>query len=194
MKKIRKIKFNKAFTLVEMLVATAIFTTVMVVAIGALVSIVNADDRAQSIKTTIDNVNFAIDTMTRNLRSGTNYQCYYNNTVGDCSSGATQEISYDSDGNTTYYKFVQSTDPNLSAGQGNVQEEICLNSNCTNNWQSITAPTSTVDISSMDFYVFGDGVTIQPRVFITASGLIPSQNGTSTEFDIQTTASERQRS
>lgn len=185
-------KNSYGFTLIEMLVATAIFTVVMVSAVGALISIINANSRAQSIKTVIDNVTFAVDDMARNLRSGTNYQCYDNsgNLKSDCSS-VSPEIGYELNNNQIYYRFFQSQ--SLSAGQGNI--ETCSVSNCniqSGNWQSLTAPTSTVNITNMKFIIYNSG-SVQPRIFITATGLIPVKNGTSTEFDIQTTVSQRIR-
>lgn len=192
-----KIFFKKGFTLVEMLVASAIFTVFMVVAVGALMSIISANDRAQAIKTVIDNVTFAVDDMARNIRSGTNYEGSndYGNTWS-CTTAGCSEIQSISGATTTYYKFVQSS--SLSTGQqGNIQECIFPNpGDCSNTsiyWQSLTAPTSTVSISNMTFYVFGDGTNQQPRVLITVTGFIPNKNGASTEFDIQTTASQRLR-
>ncbi len=194
--------YKKGFTLVEMLVASAIFTVFMVVAVGALLSIINANDKAQAIKTVIDNVTFTVDDIARNIRSGTNYSCYnnttqisQNNTGGNCTGNEGNEISFYANGdsaNNVYYRFA----PNqyLSSGVGNILE-ICQGDHCTipNAWQSLTAPTSTVNITNMTFTIYGNGSTQQPRVLIDATGLIPVKNGTSTEFDIQTTASQRYR-
>jgi prepilin-type N-terminal cleavage/methylation domain-containing protein len=193
--------YKKGFTLVEMLVASAIFTVFMVVAVGALMSIISANDRAQAIKTVIDNVTFAVDDMARNIRSGTNYQSCndttqigLNQTGTNCSSNQGNELSYFDNGDpqdSIYYRFA--SNQYLSSGQGNILE-ICNGSDCTipKTWQSLTAPTSTVNISNMTFYVF-NGSGVQPRVLMTVTGFIPNKNGASTEFDIQTTASQRER-
>jgi prepilin-type N-terminal cleavage/methylation domain-containing protein len=66
---------SKGFTLVEMIVAIALFTVVALVAIGALLRIVDANKRAQSIKNSVNNMNFALEAMTRELRVGTRYNC-----------------------------------------------------------------------------------------------------------------------
>ena len=65
----------EGFTLVEMLVAIAVFMSVMVVAIGALMSIINANKKNQAIKSVVDNVTFALDSISRDMRSGINYKC-----------------------------------------------------------------------------------------------------------------------
>ena len=200
--------YKKGFTLVEMLVASAIFVVVMVAAVGALVTIINADNKAQSIKTVIDNVTSAVDDMARDIRSGTNYGCLYPPNPGgnnsnsqwdtnpsDCAGGS-NAVEYSPNGNaneTIYYQFT--TNPAPGSGGGNIQEE-CPTQNCPNipnTWQSITAPISVTNITNMTFYVTPGDATDQPRVLITATGLIPSKNGASTEFDLQTTASQRSR-
>ncbi|MBU6370773.1 MAG: prepilin-type N-terminal cleavage/methylation domain-containing protein [Patescibacteria group bacterium] len=183
---------EKGFTLVEMLVATAIFTVVMTSAIGALVSIIGANDRSQSLKTVMDNVSFAVGQMARGIRSGTSYACSIDGTTWTASCSGGSAVQYlDPSGDTIEYKFLQSSA--LAPGMGNL-ETLCTGANCAgvSGWQSVTAPTSTVTITNMAFSVYG-GANVQPRVVITATGFVPFKNGTSTEFDIETAASERLR-
>ena len=87
----KTLKQHKGFTLIEVMVSISIFTVVMVVALGAILSIVNANRKAQSLHTVINNVNLAVETMTRDLRTGYGYKC-----GGiDCVAGvATDEISF----------------------------------------------------------------------------------------------------
>ncbi len=58
-----------------MIVSLGIFTIVAVVAIGALLKIVDANKKSQSLKTSITNLNFVLDSMTREMRVGTDYYC-----------------------------------------------------------------------------------------------------------------------
>ncbi len=51
---------QRGFTLIEMIVAVAVFSIVMVVGAGALLSIVDANRRGQAQQTVINNLNFAI--------------------------------------------------------------------------------------------------------------------------------------
>ena len=70
------LKNNKfGFTLVEMMVAIAVFSVVMVVASTALLSIIDASRKAQSIKTAINTLNFALDGISKDVRVGIEYQC-----------------------------------------------------------------------------------------------------------------------
>jgi prepilin-type N-terminal cleavage/methylation domain-containing protein len=68
-------KIGKGFTLVEIMVAISIFAIVAVVAVGALLKIVDANKKAQSLETSVNNLNFIFDSMTREMRVGTNYYC-----------------------------------------------------------------------------------------------------------------------
>jgi len=65
----------KGFTLVEMMVSVSIFAIVAVVAVGALLKIVDANEKAQSLETSINNLNFVLDSITREMRVGTTYHC-----------------------------------------------------------------------------------------------------------------------
>jgi len=179
-----------------MLVSIAIFMSVMVVAAGSLVTIIHEDQKAQAVKTVIDNVTVAIDSMARNIRQATagSLQCFaggVRTTGSACSATSTQSIQFGLNGNTLIYQFVS----NPTSGMGNIQK-ICTTSGCgslQNVTQSITAPTSTIAIKNLNFYLFGTGdTTKQPRVLIMVDGIAYTL-GTSTEFTIQTTASMRAR-
>lgn len=66
---------QKGFTLVEMVVSLAIFSIVSVVAVGALLRITDANKKSQTLKTAINNLNFAMESMSREMRVGTDYNC-----------------------------------------------------------------------------------------------------------------------
>ena len=66
---------NRGFSLVEIVVSLAVFSIVMLVATGALLSIVEANKKAQSQQIAMNNLNFAVENMTRAIRVGTNYHC-----------------------------------------------------------------------------------------------------------------------
>jgi len=77
---------NKGFTLIELIVSVALFTIVMMVAMGAVFSVVNANRKSQSLNVVVNNLNFAFESMIRDLRTGTDYKvsdCDGNNTT-DC--------------------------------------------------------------------------------------------------------------
>lgn len=65
----------KGFTLVEIMVALMIFSLVVVVALAALVRIVDANRKAQTIQDAVVNLSFSMESMTRELRTGSAYYC-----------------------------------------------------------------------------------------------------------------------
>lgn len=66
---------KRGFSLIEMLVSVALFSMVVLMAVSALISLMNANQKARSLKTAMDNLNFAVDEMSRDLRLGTEYYC-----------------------------------------------------------------------------------------------------------------------
>ena len=66
---------DSGFSLVEMMVAIAIFMVVAVVAVAALLKIVDADRKSQTLQDAVNNINFAMDSITREIRVGSAYTC-----------------------------------------------------------------------------------------------------------------------
>ena len=69
---------NRGFTLVELIVAVGLFTVVMFIATGALLSVVALNKKAQAQQSAINNLNFALENMARSIRTGSNYHCDVN--------------------------------------------------------------------------------------------------------------------
>jgi len=67
---------RRGFTLVEMIVSLALFSVVATVALGALVKIVSANRKAQTLQTALTNLNSALESMSRELRVGKQFHCY----------------------------------------------------------------------------------------------------------------------
>ncbi len=68
-------KLVSGFTLIEIIVSLAVFSVVAVVALGALTKIVDANKKAQTLQAAISNLNFAMESMSREMRVGANYNC-----------------------------------------------------------------------------------------------------------------------
>ncbi len=200
-------KKSSGFTLVEMLVATAVFMIVMTVAVGSLVSIIDANRKAQAIKNVVNNINFALESISKDMRVGTKYSCYDGTGyVGDCAGTGGVGVKYLSGkldlGGTNYvihYRFFT----NPISGEGNIQR--CMNTDYNSacvSWESLTAPVDNVKITNMKFYVLGTNTNTgatpldskkQPRVIITLEGVAGTKDSIKTSFNIQTTVSQRIR-
>lgn len=200
---------KEGFTLVEMLVSIAVFMTVMTIAVGSFISILNANRKSQAMKTVVDNVTFAIDSISRSIKTGQDYKCA-NGTkdsvelLTSCPDGANFIQYYNStDGKYTQYIFVKTEDIDPdSLGEGNIQKRICsLDNGGCGDWQSMTGPVSNINIKNMKFYVLGTGTEAlpygskkQPRVIITVEGASGDESVYSnTSFMLQTTVSRMYR-
>lgn len=68
--------FHRAgFTLIEMIVSLAVFSVVITIAVGALLSLIAGNQQLQSQQSIMTNLSFALDSMTREIRTGYYYYC-----------------------------------------------------------------------------------------------------------------------
>ncbi|MES2216744.1 MAG: type II secretion system protein, partial [Patescibacteria group bacterium] len=77
----KKLHTQKAFTLVEMIVALGIFSIVAVVALGALVKILSVNQKAQTLHQAMTNLNFSLESISRELRTGASLHCESGSTL-----------------------------------------------------------------------------------------------------------------
>lgn len=61
------------YTLIELIVAVGLFALIMTLVSGAYIMMIGLTERAQNTATGIDNLSFALETMTRTIRTGTEY-------------------------------------------------------------------------------------------------------------------------
>lgn len=177
---------SHGFTLVEMLVSISVFMVVMLVAASSLLSIIDGNNKAQSLKSAINNLNFALESMQKNIRVGSSYHCNYSQ-GSDCPNGDTV-ISFTSykdlsgDGIINDIVTYRLKDNSIERCDSTVV--ACQSS--SSNFIKLTA--SDVKISNMRFYVDNSS---QPRVLITVSGEAGTKDRTKTKFNLQTTVSQR---
>lgn len=160
---------SRGYTLIELIVAIGLFALVMMLVSGAYITMIGLTEQAQGMATGVDNLSFALETMTRTIRTGTNYSC---NSVGDCSGGTSFSVK-NMNGTTMVYT--------LSNGV------------ITQNGVALTDPS--VSISSLHFSVSGTAKTPadyqQPSVTIVVSGTVSIGPGKSEPFSIETGATMR---
>ncbi len=182
------------------MVAIAVFSIVMVAASGALLNVIDANNKAKSIKTAVNNITLALETISKDMRMGSDYSCDKNGdgaVDGDCYDGGTLISFKSSKGlrNFTYYKFDNGQIMGCVSDATDTSGENCRGGT----YSAITS--SEVDLKFVRFYVtgvgnstkaIGDGKT-QPRVIITISGEAGSREKTKTQFDLQTSISQVSR-
>jgi len=180
----------KGFTLIEILVSVAIFTTVMVIALGALLAMSESDRKAQTLKSVINNLNFSLDAMSRSMRTGINYHCDVSQTPvttpRDCSqasSGATSMAFLSAEGQTI--RYCRGND-----GTCDPTGTAVLVSKAGSAYAPLTA--SEVIVTNLQFYVVGaEDPLLQPHTVILLSGEVPVSGSQTSVFDLQTSVTQR---
>lgn len=69
------INIYQGFTLVEVLVAVSLFVTILTLATGALYSAQSINARLQANQVILDGMNLSFETMTRDIRYGSQFNC-----------------------------------------------------------------------------------------------------------------------
>jgi prepilin-type N-terminal cleavage/methylation domain-containing protein len=195
---------KRGFTLIEMMVAVSIFAIAMLVGVGALLSLIEANKRAQAINAVVQNVNAAVEGMSRAIRVGTNYHCStsavdLSNIVvpsadSACGSGGGLLFAFEGsngdygDDNDQIVYRLNGTQIERSLCSGLAQS--CSGGEKDGTWVALTAPEVSVD--SLQFFLTGaiPGDAVQPRVLmiIHASADVP---GGTTSFTVQSSVTER---
>mgnify|MGYP001589208075 CR=1 FL=1 len=177
-----RLKINRAFTLVELIIAVSLFVIVAFISIGAILSVFDANKRAQATKTVVDNLNLSIENMARTVRFGNDYHCGDEDDLEEpqnCSNGDTL-LAVQFDGNTIVYRLCD------TAIKRAVDEEDC------DDMQAITSPDTVIQY--LKFYVSGSTPgpdTNQPYVIAVIKGYVGSKPTTQSIFSIETLMSQR---
>jgi len=191
---------HRGFTLIEMLVAVSLFTVVMTISVGALLSFVDANKKAQALQSVMNNLNIAIGGMVRNVRMGSNYHCGSTGALQD-----TQDCVYG--GNLIAFESFLG-DPKNNADQwaywvSNGRLYRTRDSRATQlpiTAQEINIDTFKVYVTGAVGTLNGNGDINQPKVVLVIKGTVGvpgtpglsgSQKKVRTTFDIEATASQR---
>jgi prepilin-type N-terminal cleavage/methylation domain-containing protein len=190
-----KDKKERGFTLIELMVATTIFTSIMLASMGSLFFTLDAARNSRSLRFAMDNVNFAMDSMTRSIRMGSNYTC----AVGEDQIYMEQEPPTKDclDGDGTFIVFIpQDADSKTRIGyriasRGDAKGTRELQ-RCDIKGVCVPVVSSQVDVQKLFFTVKGSSIDdkIQPSVYIIMKGTV-TVKGVETSFSLQTFASQR---
>jgi prepilin-type N-terminal cleavage/methylation domain-containing protein len=192
-----KHKALPAFTLIELMVAVSIFAIVMMVGVGALLTMVSVNKRAQGINSVMNNLNAAVEQMSRSIRVGSSYHCadtetppsaFVIATPRDCAQNGGLLLGFEATGGDP-----DDVDDQVVFRLNGTQLERSLESGANGSWVSLTAPE--VHINNFKFYVtgstpLGGGDTEQPRVLMIIRGTAELQGGP-TEFTVQSSVTQR---
>lgn len=170
-------KMKKGFTLIELMVAISIFIIIMTISMGSIIGVFDANRKSRSLKTVLNNLNLAMESMSKEMRFGTNYHCGAGTVTvpQNCATGDTLISFLSSDGVQITYRLNGET-MEKRTGSGS--------------YIAVTAPEIVID--DLIFYTLGAGTgnTLQPKVTVR----IKSHAGTDksrSDFTLQTLVSQR---
>ncbi|HVX91418.1 MAG TPA: type II secretion system protein [Candidatus Paceibacterota bacterium] len=176
----------RGYTLIELMVSMTIFALVMVIATAAYLSFIAYNRQAQATASVMNSVAYSIDSMTREIRSGTNYQIASNVITFTNADGCI----------VTYQLAAYSFDATINV----INRSASQNSAGTCPAEEVTTASAitdapTVAISNLRLFSRGSGNNYQPVVVIAINGyaLIPNTGSSQTKvpFQVETTATQR---
>jgi type II secretory pathway pseudopilin PulG len=183
-KKKQKAK-QKGFTLIEAIVSIFLFIIVMVVAAGALLSIISANKKSEAVKSVMDSLNFTLENMARNVRVGSSYSCGDGRTVCVATGSSSFQFTTQT-GQTILYQYG-------SSGGGQLVMTILSDANNPANplirVPQNVLPYPEINLTKAVFYVDGDP-TDQSRVLIALAGTV-GEGKTLTSFAVSTSITKR---
>jgi len=203
------IRFNKkeyynqeGFTLIEIIVSMAIFAVVAVVAAGALLKILDANKKAQSIQASITNLNFALESMTRELRVGSKYVIDNNGSSISFKSSRsainplTGIVCPPGESLINIYKFTDSTPSGTFILEKAEQPQLQSGQSCGLSYSgegdfTPIISSKNVTITNYKISVISGGADEYPLASILISGFAGVREKDKTYFTVQTAASAR---
>jgi prepilin-type N-terminal cleavage/methylation domain-containing protein len=192
------IKNQRGFTLVELMVSLMLFTIVVLAAVGSLYTVNNASRKVQAMRSVIDNLNFAVESMSRTIRTGNAVACGGESNLPDLGGNPNCPFDDQSPRDILYIDSTLGTDQEVEyrletslagVSTGAIQKRT-KEGGFWGNWFNITAPE--INVQKLSFYVNGATVDdlVQPNVMIFVEG-VATVNEETQPFAIQTYLSQR---
>ena len=202
----KKFKNKKSgFTIIETMIAVSLFLVVVTIGMGALLNANLLHQKSQDMRSIIDNLNFIMEDMSKNIRTGYNYRCYdASDLVWDQSKAQTSGLSNpkscalggvlvfelsDGDSLVTTDQWVYKIESSGIGQPFNMFKSVDGGAN----WTQLNPSEVHLD-SFSGFSVLGAeppaGDKQQPFVTIRLSGTI-TYKGVESPFSLQTSVSQR---
>lgn len=166
----KKLKRQQGFTLIEMMVSVSIFVIVAFIVVSTLLTLSYAYKKAQKMRLLMDNFNFALQSMSINIREGVSYvQSGYNEIsfipIDSWVAGSSERICY---------KLESERIKKCAGGCG-----------CSGANSYITS--SDIKVTALQFSI-GNGSKKLVKIFVKGTA---GNNRDKTEFAIQNSVSQR---
>jgi prepilin-type N-terminal cleavage/methylation domain-containing protein len=186
---------SKGFSLIELMVSLSVFAIVMVVSTSTLLSYIDANAKAQALYSATTNLSFALDSMTREIRTGYHYYCKLDNNPqpGDNlpANDKTGDCPKNNPGN--YITFVREKDDTRVGYRLNgtrLEQKMTIGGQTTD-WVPLTADDVVIDVFELVFldtepYIQNNTDIAQPHGLLTIKGHVNNGLDVDTDFNIQT--------
>lgn len=202
---------KNGYTIIETMIAVSLFLVITMTGMAALLNANLIQKKSQNLRSIMDNLNFIMEDMSRNIRVGYNYRCYPANTWSegeaqtpdlntpqDCASGGVI-VFEEAHGHTP--SSTISPDPNatdqwaykIESPDGILPYNIYKSIDGGLTWVQLNPDEVTLDPLSSSFVVTGSDPVPnmeQPYVTIKLVGEITYKNVV-TPFTLQTAVSQR---
>ena len=186
----------QGFSLIELMVSLSIFAIVMTTSIGTLLVMIDASAKAQALYSVMTNLSFALDNVTRNIRTGYEHRCQMNlgdtttlsPSNNDCSWGDAIIFNRMNDNYRTAYRL----------NNGALEQKECSpppGVSCTG-WRRLTGTEVMIDnfqveVSGSDNGADAGNDTNQPVITLVVTGHVNNGLETDTDFSLQTRVTKR---
>lgn len=170
------LNIKKGFTLIELLVSLTILSIVVMLAFGALINITIYLKQARAERRVVDNLNFAIESMSRSVAYGTGFEKY---TFPDCTDSLSFSGIYIGMPNRsiTFHREVDSNQ------RGYIVRSV-------DNASDVKMTDDSIDIDALNFCVTDVAKGMQPLITVIIHGTSYATSNPQT-FNIQTSISQR---
>lgn len=198
---------QQGFTLIEIIVALMIFSIVVVVALAALVKIIDANKKAQSTQDAVIGLSYAVESMSREFRIGSKHRCMTSVTGAFDPAGLTpQSCSIGSANNLVVFlsaRTYPAVNPTCRLAyaylfSGSAGSYILKKAQQTDCADTFTADDYTPVVSSnvtLDDFRLGTGYNAvtqpYPITYVKLSGYAGPSEKVRTYFNVQTTSASR---
>ena len=198
---------RRGFTLVELIVSMALFIIVVFITTSAFLTLSTLNKKASTTRIAMDNLSITVESMAREIRTGSMYRSCDSNILNnvnsggdiqsqdygngppsygpgpflvpqDCVSGAKYIVFLSSQGDVWLYRLTD---------DGYIRRGRVMGS------ESILLTDATIKIDKLMFYVMGAATADanQPRVNIVVQGTAGTDPRTQSKFNIYTSVTQR---
>ena len=187
--------------MIEMIVAVGLFSTLMLIIVGSLLSMTDASRKARATRLAIDNVANAIDYMSREIRLGSFFRCEDGNTLTGTITSP-RDCPYATGGQ--FISFERAGGSLLSSGDQMIfrlntavpaKQFIEVSTDSGTTYSPLT--DTGIQIQTMKFFVDGSNYSVsgsdanQPKISVLIKGLAGNKVKTQVPFTAQTTLTAR---